>query len=126
MTDDRDALARLIRDAIDARYNDPAAPYNSAYLMDGDVLDSQFIEGHIDLLNVAAAVIAAGWVPRCGDYSCIHADHMDHAGGRSNCEECGARVGHYSKCPSRVPGVILNNQPEPLSTNQDAGDYHVV
>lgn len=36
----------------------------------------------------------------------------------NSCVECGARVGHYSKCPQRVPGVIMNNQPEPLSAEQ--------
>jgi hypothetical protein len=30
----------------------------------------------------ADALLAAGWVPRCGDYDCVHTDHADHAGGR--------------------------------------------
>lgn len=38
--------------------------------------------GWLDCFKNAQAIIAAGWVPRCGDYDCVHADHSDHAGGR--------------------------------------------
>jgi hypothetical protein len=65
---DLEALTELVHDqtcVAGANCHDPRKVHNMA-----------------DPHWVAVAVIAAGWVPRCGDYSCIHADHADHAGGR--------------------------------------------
>lgn len=52
---DRNDLAGLIRDTIQER--------SRAYTNDDDPLDYVTIDGSVDLLCVADAVIAAGW--RC-------------------------------------------------------------
>jgi hypothetical protein len=54
----RDDLAQLIWDTFRARYIADDGPSNAAYVREDDPLDEALVDGYVDLLGVADAILA--------------------------------------------------------------------